>query len=61
MCRLAVWARGGELRFFVNDQFQFSINDPLLKSGNIGVFARSSGNAIESVIFSDLVIKEIHS
>ncbi|MGE5222735.1 MAG: hypothetical protein ACM3PY_09865 [Omnitrophica WOR_2 bacterium] len=60
LCRLAVWAQGDELRFFVNDQFQFSVRDPMLKSGNIGVFARSSGNTIESVIFSDLVIKEIH-
>lgn len=59
-CRLAVWMVGDELRFFVNDQFQFSVQDPLLTSGNIGVFARSGGNQIVSVTFSDLVVKEIH-
>ncbi len=60
ICRLAVWAAGSELRFFVNDQFQFSVKDPTITRGNIGVFARSAGNNIESVIFSDLIIKEIH-
>jgi hypothetical protein len=54
--RLAVWASGRELRFFANDQFLFSVRDPLLTAGLIGVFARSAGNQDVTVNFDDLLI-----
>ena len=57
--RLAVWAQNEELRFFINDQYQFSVKDPLLLGGNIGLFARSAGDNAVTVSFSDLVIREI--
>jgi hypothetical protein len=57
--RLAVWAQGDELRFFINDIYQFSVKDPLLLGGNIGFFARSAGDNAVTVNFSDLVIREI--
>lgn len=57
--QLAIWARGKELRFFVNDMYQFSVSDPSLPSGSLGVFARSSGEQAVTVNFSDLVIREI--
>jgi len=57
--RLAVWASGYEIRFFVNDQYQFSVNDPLLLKGNLGLFARSASDTALTVNFSDLVVKEV--
>jgi hypothetical protein len=58
--RLAVWALGDEMRFFINDQFQFTVTDPLLKSGNLGVFARSMGETAVTVNFSDLIVRQIN-
>jgi len=57
--RLGVWARGNEMRFFINDQYQFTVTDPLLQSGNLGVFARSMGETAVTVNFSDLVVRQI--
>lgn len=57
--RLAVWAKGKEMRFFVNDEYQFTINDPMLTEGSLGVFARSDGDTAVTVSFSDLVVREI--
>ncbi|NUM43640.1 MAG: hypothetical protein HUU38_02955 [Anaerolineales bacterium] len=54
--RLAVWAVGREMRFFINDQFQFSINDPMISSGGIGVFARAAGETAMTVNFSELEV-----
>ena len=54
--RLGVWALGSELRFFVNDRYQFTVNDPMLVSGGVGVFARSTIDWPVTVNFSDLAI-----
>jgi hypothetical protein len=51
---------GEDMRFFVNDQFQFAIRDPMLTSGAIGVFVRSSGETAVTVNFSDFVIYNIN-
>lgn len=59
--RLGVWALGNEMRFFVNDQYQFTARDPLLQSGTFGVFARSSSDLAVTVNFSDLVVREVVS
>ena len=57
--RLAVWAKGKEMRFFVNDEFQFTANDPLLPGGKLGVFARSGGEKSVTINFSDLIVRRI--
>jgi len=54
--RLGIWAVGKEMRFFVNDQFQFSVTDPTVASGALGVFARSAGDTALTVSFSELVV-----
>ena len=54
--RIGVWAMGNELRFFVNEQYQFAIHDPMLTSGAIGVFVRSAGETAVSVSFSDFSV-----
>ncbi|MBN2147177.1 MAG: hypothetical protein JW726_07295 [Anaerolineales bacterium] len=57
--RLGVWAYGSEMRFFVNDEYQFTVRDPLLTSGGVGVFARSAGDMAVTVNFSALEVYEI--
>lgn len=57
--RLGVLARGEEMRFFVNDLYQFSITDDAFISGGIGVFARSTGDSPVSVGFRDLQISTL--
>jgi len=57
--RLGVWAVGKEMRFFVNDQHQFTISDSTLPSGAMGVFIRSGGDNAVTVNFSDLVVLKI--
>jgi hypothetical protein len=56
--RLGVWASGKEMRFYVNGEYQFTVNDPSLKSGGLGVFIRSNGENAETVSFSDLQVYE---
>jgi hypothetical protein len=57
--RLGISADGQEMSFFVNGQYQFSINDPLLTSGGVGVFARSVNEKAVTVNFSDLIVYEV--
>jgi hypothetical protein len=54
--RLAVWAVGREMRFFINGEYQFTASDPMLPSGKIGVFARSGGDKAVTINFSDLIV-----
>ena len=57
--RLGVWASGSDLRFFINDEFQFAVSDRTLPRGMIGVFARSGGENAVTVSFSDLVVYQV--
>jgi hypothetical protein len=57
--RLAVWVKGKEMRFFVNEEYQFTVSDPMLPEGTIGVFARSAGDNAVTINYSELVIREI--
>lgn len=64
--RLAVWAKGKEMRFFINDTFLFSVSDSMIKSsesplgkGKIGLFARSASDMAVTINFSDLTIRQI--
>lgn len=58
--RLAVWAVGEEMRFFINDEFQFTVSDPMLPSGKLGMFARSAGEKAVTVNFSDLLVHRVN-
>jgi len=57
--RLAVWAKGKEMLFFVNEQYQFTVRDPSLVTGYLGLFARSEGDNVVTVSFSDLVLRRV--
>lgn len=56
MTRLAVLARGKEISYYANGEFLFTVRDPNLLSGSLGVFARSAGDNAVTVSFSDLQI-----
>jgi hypothetical protein len=57
--RLGVWAYSHELRFFINDVFQFSAQDSVWKNGKIGVFAHSNEDTPLTVSFYDMQISSI--
>jgi hypothetical protein len=57
--RIGVWAVGGDIRFFLNGRYQFSINDKSFPSGAFGVFVRSEGATPMSVTFSELTVYEV--
>jgi len=57
--RIGVWAVGAEMRLFLNGRYQFSIDNPNMRTGTIGVFARSAGDTPLTVSFSDLVIQDV--
>lgn len=54
LLRLGVWAAGSEMRFFINDEYQFSARDPVFTGGALGVFARAASDTPVTVSFSDL-------
>ena len=54
--RLGVWMKDDQLRFFINDMYQFSIVDPVFTSGQLGVFARTADQPPLTVSFSDLQV-----
>ena len=56
--RLAVWALGKELRFYANGQYLFTVSDPVLHVGGLGVYARAGGEDTMTVNFSDLDVYE---
>lgn len=57
--RIGVWASGQELRIYINDEFHFTVKDPVFTSGTVGVFARSAGETPLTVNFSNLSIYQI--
>jgi hypothetical protein len=54
--RIGIWAAGREMRFFLNDNLQFVVNDPYLPGGTIGFYAFASGVTPITVSFSDLSV-----
>ena len=54
--RLGAWMVGEEMRLFVAGQLQFTVRDPLIPGGALGVFARSAGETAVTVSFSDLTV-----
>lgn len=54
--KLGVEARGSEFEFFINDVSQFSVKDPALTYGGLGIYARATGANVVTVSFSDLVV-----
>jgi hypothetical protein len=56
--RMGVLAQDKDILFYANNKFLFSIRDPNLQSGTIGVFVRAAGQDPVTVNFSDLKVYE---
>jgi len=59
--RLAVWAKGKEMRFYINGEYQFDLKDPTLLQGDLGFFIRSAGDNAVTISFSDLIVRKAAS
>lgn len=57
--RVGVWVAGKEMRFFIDDVYQFSASDPVFSSGRLGLYARSAGETPVTVSFSKLVVRSL--
>ncbi|MBN2388263.1 MAG: hypothetical protein JXB85_14695 [Anaerolineales bacterium] len=57
--RIGVWVSGQELRLFLNDHLQFSLYDPVFRSGALGVFISSTGTTPVTASFSDLRVYQV--
>ncbi len=57
--RLGVWAGGGQMHFFVNDIYLFSVTDSLLFRGAVGAYVHTSSDRDVSVSFSDLKVWQV--
>lgn len=56
---LGVWMNANELRVFVDQQWQFTVRDPVWSEGQVGVFARSAASGPLTVNFSSLSVYAI--
>jgi hypothetical protein len=56
---LTVWARGSEMRFYANDQYLFTAQDPTFAAGFYGLYLydRTAGGA--TVTYEDLVVRSV--
>jgi hypothetical protein len=57
--KLGVWAVGKEMRLFLNDRYQFSMNDPVFSAGTFGFFVYASGKSPVTISFSDLSVYSV--
>lgn len=56
--RIGVLLQGKDLTLYLNGEPQYTVHDPSLVSGGIGVFARAAGEDPVTVNFSDLQVYE---
>jgi hypothetical protein len=59
--KISIFAAGQDLRFFLNDHFQFNVSDNYLNQGGIGVSIRSDSGNPMTVSFSKLSVYAVAS
>jgi len=59
LVKAAVWSYKGEMRFFLNDQIQFSVSDRYYQSGGIGFFVEAKDPAGMNIKIQDLKVYEL--
>lgn len=57
--RLGVWMVGSEMRLYLNDNLQFTVRDPILRTGTLGFFVYANGSSPVTVAFSDLQVYSV--
>ena len=58
--KIAVWAVGREMRFFLNGHYQFTADDPVMPNGTLGLFIRASDDSPITISFSDLIVRAVN-
>lgn len=56
---IELWASKNQIIVFVNQQYQFTLNDSTIPSGSFGLFARTGTHDAMTVNFSDLKVYQI--
>ncbi len=59
LIKMAVWAAGAEMRFYLNNHFQFAVLNNYIRRGSVGVFANSLSPDGMNISFSDLKVKSV--
>ena len=57
--KISVYAAGQDLKVFLNDHFQFSVDDHILNQGGFGFSIRSLSGDPMTVIFSKMIVNEV--
>ena len=57
--KISVYASGRDLRFFLNDHFQFTINDQFFAQGGLGLSIRSEAGNPMSISFTELSVHAV--
>lgn len=57
--KLGVWVAGTEMRFFLNDRYQFTVFDQVFRSGSVGYFASVRSDVGLNISFSDLRVNAV--
>jgi hypothetical protein len=56
--RLAVWVSGRQMDFYINSEYLYTVSDPNIPEGKLGLFIRSQNHEAMTVNFSDLQVYE---
>ena len=59
LVKMGVWASGSEMRFFLNGRYQFSVIDPLFRTGSLGFYVNSVSPDGMNINFSNLVVYSV--
>jgi hypothetical protein len=57
--RITIWARGAQLRFYVNEQYLFSATDSGLSAGFVGFYLADRNNGNMSVAWRGLEVRAV--
>ncbi len=57
--KLGVWVAGVEMRFFLNEHYQFNVIDPVFHIGTLGLFSSSTNPNGMNISFSQLTVNEV--
>lgn len=58
--KMSVWAAGDEMRFFLNERFQFRLVDRLFRQGGFGVYVNAVNPEGVNINFSNLSIHSVN-
>jgi len=58
--KIGIWAAGSEMRFFLGDRYQYTIEDATYLSGTIGLFVSSYTSTPTSVSFSEMTVHAVN-